>query len=104
MPVPVDQKFLATLKELEHMSSPVPWEIPEGPGGTAFVGGQRCVIVQSAKTRGVVAYIPKEQYSSATDHELMVFARNGLPALLAEFMRLQRRVQELEHELADDGK
>lgn len=104
MPMTVDKVFLATLTELEKMSSPAPWEVPEGPGGSAFVGGQRCVVVQSSKTRAIVAYVPKSQWSSATDHELIVAMRNGLPALLEEIARLQKRVFELEELIDGDGK
>lgn len=99
----VDKVFLTTLIELEKMSSPAPWEVPEGPGGFAFVGGQRCVVIQSSKARATVAYVPKNQWSSATDHDLIAAMRNGLPALLEELSRLRKRVIELE-ETADDGK
>lgn len=100
----VDRVFLATLNELERMSSPAPWEVPEGPGGSALVCGQRCTVVQSQKTRAVTAYIPRSQWSSATDHELIVAMRNGLPALLQEIARLQKRVFELEELIDGDGR
>jgi hypothetical protein len=70
----------------------------------AFVGGQRCVVVQAEKTRAVVAYVPRAAWSSAVDDELVVAMRNGVPQLLKEMTRLKERVAELEALLVDDGK
>lgn len=100
----VDKVFLDTLAALEKMSSPAPWEVPPAPGSSAFVGGQHCMVVQSTTTRAVVAYVPKSPWSSATDHDLIVAMRNGLPALLAEVGRLRKRVFELEELIDGDGK
>lgn len=102
--MPTDKKLSSALRELSSLATPTPWEVPEGHGGTAFVGGQRCVVVQSERTREVVAYMPCNQRSDEANPQLLLAMCNSLPSLLEEIDLLRRRVFELEALIDGDGK